>query len=76
MLPGTPGFVPLTIIVNAAGVIVLPILSGGIWYMTSRKSFIGETYKNKWWENGVMAFLFLLSLWASWNSVFAIAEFL
>jgi Mn2+/Fe2+ NRAMP family transporter len=76
MLPGSPGFVALTIIVNAAGVIVLPVLSGGIWYMTSNKSFIGEAYKNKWWENGVLAFLFVLSLWASWNSIRAIIAYL
>lgn len=76
MLPGSPGFVALTIIVNAAGVIVLPVLSGSIWYITSNKAFIGTTYKNKLWENGVLAFLFLLSLWASWNSVKAIIGYL
>ncbi|MDG2169040.1 MAG: Nramp family divalent metal transporter [Opitutales bacterium] len=72
MLPGTPGFVALTIIVNAAGVIVLPVLSGSIWLMTSKKSFIGADFKNKWWEHAVMAFLFCLSIWASYNSIKAI----
>lgn len=65
MLPGTPGFVALTIVVNAASVVILPILSGSIWYITSQKRFIGPDYKNKWWEHAVMAFLFILSLWAS-----------
>ncbi|MCZ6674255.1 MAG: Nramp family divalent metal transporter [Verrucomicrobia bacterium] len=75
-IPGAPGFVELTIIVNAASVVVLPVLSASIWYITSRKNFIGTAYRNKWWEHAVMGFLFALAIWASWNSVYAIAEYL
>lgn len=73
-LPGMPGFVGLTIVANAAAVIVLPLLSGGLWYITARRAFIGAAYRNRWWENTVMAALFALSLWGAWHSVGAIAE--
>ena len=73
-LPGMPGFVVLTIVANAAAVIVLPILSGGLWYITARRAFIGPAYRNRWWENTVMAALFVLSLWGAWQSIVAIAE--
>ena len=72
MLPGTPGFVTLTIVVNASSVVILPVLSGSIWYITSRTGFIGPDYKNKWWEHAVVAFLFFLSLWASWQALRAL----
>ena len=75
-IPGAPGFVELTIIVNAASVVLLPVLSGSIWYITSRKNFIGSDYRNKLWENAVMGFLFILALWASWKTVAAIVDHL
>lgn len=71
-LPGMPGFVALTLIANAAGVIVLPLLSGGLWYITARTDFIGKEYRNRWWENLVLAFLFILAVWGAWKSVEAI----
>jgi Mn2+/Fe2+ NRAMP family transporter len=75
-LPGTPGFVALTIVVNAASVILLPVLSGSIWYITSKKNFIGPDYKNKWWEHVVMAFLFVLAIWAAYQAIGAIIKYL
>ena len=74
MLPGMPGFIALTLVANAASVIVLPILSGGLWYITARSRFIGPQYRNRLWENGVLALLFILALWGSWNSTIAIVE--
>ncbi len=73
-LPNMPGFISLTLIANAAGVIVLPVLSGGLWYITSRKKFIGFEYRNKWWENLILAALFLLAVWGAWQSILAIAN--
>ena len=74
-LPGTPGFVVITIIVNAASVVILPLLSGSIWWITSKQNFIGKDYKNRWWEHAVIAFLFCLSLWASYNSIKAVVGY-
>ena len=68
-----PGFIALTIIANAAAVVVLPILCGGLWVLTARTAFIGPDYRNKWWENAVLAALFVLSLWGAYQSVIAIA---
>jgi len=71
-----PGFVTLTIIANASAVVVLPVLCGSLWYMTARTALIGSTYCNKWWENGLMGGLFLLSIWGAYQSVGAIGEML
>ena len=71
-LPGMPGFVFMTVVANAGTVIVLPLLSGSLWYITARKRYIGETYRNTLWENGLMAGLFVLSLWGAYQSAKAI----
>ena len=71
-----PGFITLTIVANASSVVVLPVLSGSLWYITARTSFIGPDYRNKWWENGLMGGLFVLSIWGAWQSVSAIATLL
>ncbi len=72
-LPGAPDFIVLTIVGNAASVVVLPILCGALWYLTAREAFIGAAYRNKWWENGFLAALFLLSIWGTWKSAISIA---
>ena len=72
-LPGMPGFITLTVLANAASVIVLPLLCGSLWYITARTAFIGRVYRNRWWENGLMGALFLLSLWGAYQSIMAIA---
>lgn len=75
-LPGMPGFIVLTLIANAAAVVVLPVLSGSLWYITARTEFIGADYRNKWWENGLMGALFVLSIWGAWQSIIAISGML
>jgi Mn2+/Fe2+ NRAMP family transporter len=75
-LPGMPGFITLTIVANASSVVVLPVLSGSLWYITARTSFIGPDYRNKWWENGLMGGLFVLSVWGAYQSVVAISAVL
>ncbi len=72
-LPGMPTFVTLTIVVNAATVIVLPVLAAGIWYVTASEKCIGAQYKNRWWENGLMACLFVLACWGSWKAFLEVA---
>ena len=60
-LPGMPGFVALTLTANAAQVILLPMLAGGLWWITASERLIGREHKNRWWENAVMATLFVLA---------------
>eukprot|EP01051_Picozoa_sp_SAG22_P018511 SAG22_NODE_3138_length_1908_cov_2.613046_4_plen_138_part_00 len=45
--PGAPGFVTLTVVVNAANVVALPFLTLCIWLLTSTKAVIGEQYANR-----------------------------
>lgn len=68
-LPGMPGFVAMTIVVNSATVIILPVLAAGLWYITARADCIGFEYKNTWWENGLMGILFFLACWGGWQSL-------
>jgi hypothetical protein len=47
----------------------MPFIAAGLWWITASTRFIGPTYRNRWWENAVMAFLFVLSLWAAAGSI-------
>lgn len=62
-LPGMPGFVALTLTANAAQVVLLPLLAGGLWWITASERLIGRKHRNRWWENVVMATLFALALY-------------
>jgi hypothetical protein len=63
-----PSFVTLTIVVNAATIIVLPLLAAGLWYITASRRCIGTEYRNRLWENGLMACLFVLACWGGWQA--------
>jgi hypothetical protein len=58
-----PGFVALTLTANAAQVVLLPLLAGGLWWITASERLIGREHRNRWWENVVMATLFALALY-------------
>ena len=60
-LPGMPGFVALTLAANSAQVILLPLLAGGLWWITASARLIGREHRNRWWENLVMGVLFSLA---------------
>ena len=66
---GHSDFVTLTVTINAAQVIVLPFLVGGLWILTARKKYMGCTYRNRWWENLLVGFLFAVALISSYFSV-------
>jgi Mn2+/Fe2+ NRAMP family transporter len=72
-LPGMPDFVTLTIVANSLQVVLVPFLAGGLWWITASARYIGEEYKNKWWENVVMALLFAMAIWGAVSSVKSIA---
>jgi Mn2+/Fe2+ NRAMP family transporter len=73
-VPGMPGFVQLTLIVNAAQVMLLPVIAGGLWCITARSKFIGEEFRNRWWENLVMFFLIVLAFYGAFKSVQTVIE--
>jgi Mn2+/Fe2+ NRAMP family transporter len=60
--PGMPDFVTLTLVANGAQVLLLPLLAGGLWWITASAHHIGAEYKNRWWENAVMGVLFVLAI--------------
>ncbi len=39
-----PGFVALTLAANSAQVVLLPMLAGGLWWITASERLIGPDY--------------------------------
>ena len=72
LFPNMPNFIFLTIIASAATVIILPVLCGALWYLTSLKKYIGAKYKNNLYENIILFILFILSIWGSYQAILAI----
>jgi len=68
-MPGMPGFVALTLAANSAQVVLLPLLAGGLWWITASARLIGPEYRNRWWENVVMAVLFTLAAYFAVRAV-------
>ena len=68
-LPGMPGFVALTLAANSAQVILLPMLAGGLWWITASERLIGREYRNRWWENAVMGMLCALATYFAIQAV-------
>ena len=68
-LPGMPGFVALTLAANSAQVVLLPMLAGGLWWITASERLIGKAHRNRWWENVVMAALFALATYFAGRAV-------
>ena len=64
-IPGMPGFVRMTVIGNALQVPLLPILAGGVWWITASGQYIGREHRNRIWENLVMLLTFALAMWGS-----------
>ena len=67
--PGMPDFVFLTLVSNSAQVVLIPLLAGGMWWITASGRFIGQQYRNRWWENAVMCVLFALAIWGAWGAI-------
>jgi hypothetical protein len=71
-----PGFVYLTLLSNSAQVVMVPLLAGGLWWITASGKYIGKQYKNRWWENLVMGVLFILALWGGYGAVKTVYQML
>jgi hypothetical protein len=71
-IPGMPDFVTLTLVANSGQVVLLPLLAGGLWWITASPRCIGAAHCNRWWENAVMALLFVLAVYGAFNSVRAL----
>lgn len=73
-LPGMPEFVTLTLVANSIQVVLTPFLAGGLWWITASSRYIGLRYRNRWWENLVMAALFALALWGAKGSIESVVD--
>ena len=71
--PGLPDFVFLTLVANSAQVVLIPILAGGLWWITADRKIIGAEYCNRWWENLVMLTLFGLALWGAYGAIVSVS---
>jgi Mn2+/Fe2+ NRAMP family transporter len=74
-LPGMPDFVTLTLVANSSQVVLLPLLAGGVWWLTASERFIGKQHKNRPWENALMAALFVLALYGAVGSIRTVLDF-
>jgi hypothetical protein len=72
--PGMPGFVRLTLISNSGQVVLIPILAVGLFWITASSRYIGRQYRNRWWENAVMAGVLAISLWGAWGAVQSVVK--
>jgi Mn2+/Fe2+ NRAMP family transporter len=73
-LMGQSDFVALTLIVNAAQVVIIPVIVIGMWIITARSKYIGTGYRNRAWENIAVGFLFLLGCVSTWLAVAKLIE--
>ena len=67
-----PGSLQMALVVNCAQIVLVPLLAVSVWTLTARKEFIGEQYKNCWWENMLMAVLTCLAIYGAVGAVRAL----
>jgi len=53
-------------------VVLIPFIAGGLWWITASSRYIGAEYRNRWWDNLVMAVLFTLSIVGAWKAIEAV----
>ncbi|TCN19717.1 Nramp family divalent metal transporter [Mesobacillus foraminis] len=66
-IPGMPGFIWLTVVVNAAQLILLPLVSIGLLYLINRKDLMGKEAR-KPLDNVLLLFLTALALWGTYQT--------
>jgi Mn2+/Fe2+ NRAMP family transporter len=73
---GQSDFIGVTISVNAAQVVIIPVLVFGIWMITSRAKYIGHAHRNNRFENIFIGFMMVLGCGAAYFSIDRIIEIL
>jgi hypothetical protein len=71
---GKAEFISLTILANTFSVVMIPAIAGGLWWITASPKFIGAEFRNRWWENTLMAAMFLLAFYGAWEAVRSILQ--
>ena len=70
-LPGMPGFVVLTVFVNAAQVVLLPLVSIGLIVIINRKDLMGEKAGNKL-HTFLLIILSILAVYGAYQTLMSI----
>jgi Mn2+/Fe2+ NRAMP family transporter len=65
-IPGTTGFVALTLFTNALNVVGLPAIAVGLLIISNQKKYLGK-YTNNWFENIMLIGTTLLAIWGSYQ---------
>jgi Mn2+/Fe2+ NRAMP family transporter len=73
LLPGMPDFVTMTVLSSAAAAILFPVIALALWYITANTRYIGTQFRNKWWENIIIAILVIVGFAMSYLSIVQIA---
>jgi Mn2+/Fe2+ NRAMP family transporter len=68
-LPGMPGFIFMVLFMNALSVVIIPIIAIGLLIIANKAEFIGEKYKNKWWENLLLIVIVAIALWSTYHLI-------
>jgi len=68
--------VSLTVLANSFQVVLIPFLAGGLWWITADRRYIGAAYRNRPWENLVMAVVFALAIGGTYGSITSVATLL
>ena len=68
IISGKADFVTMTLFANTLMVLLIPALAGGLWWITASSRYVGEKYKNRWWENLIMGILFILAVWGTYEA--------
>ena len=64
-LPGMPNFVVLTLINNMFNTIALPTISIGLIILTTSRKYMGNRFKNNWFENIILIGATALAIWGA-----------
>lgn len=65
-IPGMPGFITLTLGVNALNIIGFPIIAIGLIVLANNKKLMGK-HTNNWFENITLVLATILALWSAYQ---------
>ncbi len=72
VLIGNPDFIGLTLIINAAQTLLIPLIVAVVWIVTTRVDYIGVRYRNGLGGHALFAFLFVVGCFSAFFSAQAI----
>jgi Mn2+/Fe2+ NRAMP family transporter len=71
---GASNFISLTLLVNSAQVVLIPVLVVGIWVLNSQPALLADAHRNRPLDHALAAVLLLFSAASAWFSLEGIAE--